>query len=458
MKTSLLARVATATRRQWILVACILSVGGLAALGALLFIHPKYTATTSVVMVPQSSATSSLLSISASGTEPLRAADLPLLATDPTVLERLRGDIGETASVEKLRLRVRAKVSPDSAIMPVEYTAGSPEKAVRGANALAEEIVRFYRGVATSRFDSLIADFTAQLVTRRAELSVLDGQLASAARQYPYIDVNVPGAPAVPASSVYGHLIELRSERDTLSGAMEADAAAARATSRLIDDAAPLAERDIVNNDSAYRNLLEQFAKDFSTLQKLRAFGSDRYPGIVELRATVRREEAMTASERRQAASAGPASNPVYVAALDARVKADAQYSSDRARVRTANDQLERLNAQIGEGRIATGVARIRRDRGAVEAAYSAIAERLAKAIADRAEAASTGSVIILDRARFAPPVVFASGAFFALGILFLSVWSALTLAVMIDGTYEQFDDADTVELVYGSKLIGSIA
>jgi uncharacterized protein involved in exopolysaccharide biosynthesis len=446
----------TAIRNQWILVTCIVGVGAAASLGAMTFTHPKYTATTSVLMVPDSSQASSILGMS-SGTQPLRPADLPSIATDPTVLVRFAADIGETSPIDKLRLHIRAKVSSDSTIMPVEYTAQSRDKAIAGANTLCDEIVRFYRDVATNRFDALIVDLNGQLSERRNELTKLDSKLAMAAQSYPYVDVSVPGAPAIPAGSVFGRLVEIRTERDALGAEMKADAAAARDTSRLIGDASPLAERDVVNNDTAYRNLRDQHAKDLATLKHISAFAGVRYPGLTELRTMVAHEAAMVAAERRNAASAGPASNPVYVAALDSQVKADALYAGDRAKWEAFNAQLEQLNSQMGARNLATDVARIRRDRSTIETAYATIAERLAKAIADRTEAASTGSVIILDRARSAQQAVFASGGVIAVGILFLTGWLAVTLAVMIDGPRERFNDAHIVQVVYGTTLIGSV-
>jgi capsular polysaccharide biosynthesis protein len=455
MKTPLFARVLTAVRQQRLVVLCIFVAGVVAAALALTSSHPKYTATAKVLMVPTSSDTSSGKSQSSS--TPLLSADLPALATDPTVLARVSQLLGSTSSVDELRSHIGAKASPDSSIMPVQFTDRRPDVAIRSANALSDEIVRFYREIATSRFDSLIADFNSQLATRRTELAKLDGELASAAKSYPYIDVSASGESGGGTGSVYGRLVAIRAERDALQATTNADAAAARATSRLISNAAPLARRDVINSDTAYLNVRDQYAKDFAALEKLSAFGNDRYPGIVELRATVVREAWMVDSARRHAASAGPTSNATYVEALDAQVRAEALYASDRAKLQAQDDQLDRLHAQIGQGSIATAVARVRRDHGSAEAAYAIIAARLAKSIADRSEAASTGSVIVLARATSASQAASPSGMVVALGILFLTVWLALTLAVMIDGAQEWFRDPQTVEAVYGTNLIGSI-
>ncbi len=458
MRFSVFSRVATAVRRQWLVVTLLLGLGAIAATAIVLTVHDKYTATTTVLMVAEPPESGNASYTTSSGTKPLLSVDLASLATDATVLTRFRQDIGETTSLEDLQRQIRARVNIDSSVLPVQYSAETPALALKGSNALADEVVRFYREIATSRFDSLISDYNSQLATRRTELTSLDAQLASDAKTYPYIDVAAPGTVTNGTESVFQRLIAIQAERDTLRSKVQADAAAAQATSKLVGNAAPLAERDVVNSDSAYQHVHEQYAKDFAELAKISAFGNSSYPGLDELRATVARESATVDAARRQAVSAGLGSNSTYVAALDAQANAKALYESDSAQLQAEDGELGRLQAQIGQGNISTDVARIRRDRDSAEAAYATISDRLAKAIADRAEAASTGSVIVLDRARFAPKDPFAAGPVYAVAIVFFSLWLAFTLAVMIDGTNEWLRDSQTIEAVYGTQLIGSIA
>ena len=119
--------------------------------------------------------------------------------------------------------------------------------------------------------------------------------------------------------------------------------------------------------------------------------------------------------------------------------------------------QLTQLQSQLGVGGISTSAASLRRDHDIAEDAYATIAGRLAKAIADRAEAASTGSVIVLDHAQFASKAL-PIGLMSAAGLMFLAVWLALSLALMIDAHSAWFADAQSVEAIYGTKLLGSLA
>jgi capsular polysaccharide biosynthesis protein len=141
--------------------------------------------------------------------------------------------------------------------------------------------------------------------------------------------------------------------------------------------------------------------------------------------------------------------------ALDAQVKAHALLASDQAKLKAIEGELSTLHDQIGAGSIALNVARIRRDRDNAEAAYTTIATRLATVIADRAEAASVGSVVVIDRAQVAQKSSMATMV--AIGILVLALWLAVTLAVMLENAGRRFRDEVAVESIYGTPVIGKI-
>jgi capsular polysaccharide biosynthesis protein len=456
MHTPFLPRIVAAIRYQWLIVVAIISVGALVAGVVALSSHPKFTATTSVLMVAGSAETPNSQEL-ATSTKPLLSTDLPSLATGATVLRRLRADLGESVPLEVMRSRVRAKVNSDSTIMQVEFTGKTADKAIEGANLLGNEITGFYRELATTRFDSLITDFKAQLASRRAELARLDGDIADIAKTYPYIDVKSPGSSDYGTQSVYQRLISLRTERDEFQATLLADAAGAKSTHRLVKDAAPIATRDVLQSDPNYTRVRDQYSKDLAELNRLSAFGSQRYPGLPELRRTVSQEGQEVETARRQALSTGLTSSAAYAAALDASARADGQVSSDEAKVAAEGSALEKLHSEIGRKSIATYVARMRRDHDNSEAAYSIIASRLAKSIADRAEAASTGSVVVLERAQFASQSSLGGGTVAAVAIFFLSIWLALTIAVVVDRSHQSFRDSVTIETIYGAPVIGTL-
>lgn len=453
-----LSSVTGAIARQWIVVAVCLVIGiGLGA-AAFVLIHPKYTATATVLMVAEPIGASNP-KVPVSATKPVLSNDLPSLATDATVLTRLRADLGDDIPIEKLRARIRAKVTFDSGVMPVSYTDKTPGRAVTGANAAADEITRFYREIATTRFEALIGDLSHQLAAAQAQLARYDAQLQKAARLYPYVDVRTSEPSESDAgSSVYQRLIGLRTQRDELASTVAADAAAAAGTRRLIADARPLAVRDIVENDAAYKNVRDQYAKDLAQVQRLQSFGSARYPGLRELAGTVSEESRDVASARVRAARGILGSNPAYAAALDASVKADAQLKSDRAKLSAVDTELEGLHDQIGGGGIAGDVAKIRRERDNAQSAYETLGTRLATAQADRAEAASVGSVVVVDRAQFADVATWTSGKVIAAGVAALTLWLSITLAMLFDARHRRTLRTDNVHPIYGVPVIGRVA
>jgi uncharacterized protein involved in exopolysaccharide biosynthesis len=118
---------------------------------------------------------------------------------------------------------------------------------------------------------------------------------------------------------------------------------------------------------------------------------------------------------------------------------------------------LAALDEQIGTGNIATNVARIRRDRDSAEAAYESLASRLSKTIADRAEAGSTGSVVVIDRAQFAQKATWTGGTVLGISILLFAIWLAVTSAVVIDNGQESFRDTESIESLYGTPVLGAL-
>jgi capsular polysaccharide biosynthesis protein len=453
-QTRSLSSVLAALSNQRVVVGLVLVSAALLALAVVIFRPPKFSATTTVLMVAEPASQDP--KVPSSSTKPLLSNDLPSLATETTVLLRVRDDLGDNVPIDTIRSRISARVTADSGIMPVSYTDTTPPRAIQGANAVGAEVTRFYREIATTRFDALIKDLGNQLVGRRVQLTRLDNELSASARLYPYIDAGATNS--AEAGSVYQRLITLRAERAQDEGTIAADARLADATLSTVDNARPLAARDLADSDPAYKHIREQYATDFAELKRLSSFGTARYPGLIQLRETVAREAQEVDAARHRAYAGSLAANPAYAAALDTVAKSRGQLAADRARLQTVEQELATLHAQIGGGRIASDVARTRRDRDNAEAAYATIANRLASTIADRAEAASVGSVTVVDRALFAKPAAFTSGRVIAIAIMVLAVWLAITLAVMLDEAREPFRDDETVEAVYGIPVIGAVS
>jgi uncharacterized protein involved in exopolysaccharide biosynthesis len=434
------------------IVAIVIVVGLILTAAIIALTKAQYSATATILMVaePPESRNSQ---VPVTATKPLLAGDLPTLVTSETVLARFRQDIDENITFDALRKRIRARVGSESNIMPVQYTGSSPGAAVRGANSLADEVAVFYRELATQRFDSLIADLQRQTSEHARKLARLDGDLQTAAQKYPYIDVS----PTV-EHSVYQRLIALRSQRDELLSTIGGDKAAAKGARRLISNAQAPAMRDIIENDAAYRSLRDQYLHDSAQLKRLQSRYTGTYPEVQDLQQVVAREQAELAQLLARATAAGPAANLTYAAARDATSKADAQLRSDISRVEILNAQINDLNDQISKGGIAAQVARIRRDRDNEQSAYSTLAARLAATVADRSEAASTGSVTVIDHARFASRAVWTTSTYLATAVAFLTIWAAVSLALLLESKKERSGETeDIIRGIYDAPLLGSV-
>jgi capsular polysaccharide biosynthesis protein len=450
-----LSTIVAALWRQRVVFFATLAVGLVLAIAVALASKPSFVATATILMVAEPPESQNV-KVPTTATKPLLSADLPSLATSATVLTSIRDQLHLTDTFDKLRSRIHAKVSVDSNVMPVTFSAPNEGAAVTGVNAVADTITAFYREIATTRFDSLIKDLRGQQAVRATELSQYDVALQRAARDYPYIDVH-EGDGSSMETSVYQRLVALRTERDETDALAVADAASASQMHRRVSQVRPLAISEVVDNDVAYKNLRDQYGSDLVHLQHLSTFAYGAYPGLGEMRTIVAKERNGVAHARLRAAAAGPSANVDYVSALSDATKADAQFAGDRAKMMRLDTEIGSLEAQLRGDGVAVRVAHVRRDRDNAQTAYSILSATLAQTIADRAQAAATGSVVVIDHARFAQRSLFTTGTFALVVLAAVTIWAAISLALLADRLRRRFHDDETVGAVYGTPVIGSL-
>jgi uncharacterized protein involved in exopolysaccharide biosynthesis len=438
-------------RRHRVLVLTVLLIGAVLVVFALRRTPPRYAADASVLLVaePPESQNKAVPTIPS---KPVLADDLPSLVTSSTVLERVRRDLSLNVPLDTLQTRVRAKVANGSNVMPIRFTADTPERAMAGANAVADELSNYYREIATKRFESLERDLRAQLAARRAQLAEIDAKLADAARKYPYVDTRDSDV------SVYARLIKLQTERDDAAAAAAGDSALSGVTAKRTDQVQPLARSEIGERDPRYRNLRDQYAKDLTRLEATKARYSEQYPGLPELTDTLAREKASLAAAGRAVDRTPAASSPSYAQALADRNKADAQAASSRARVAVINQQIASIHSTLNDSSaLNVSVARLRRDRDAADAANGILAARLAQTEADRADAATTGSVIVMNRAVTAQRAVWTTATALVACLSVLVVWLAFGLPFLIETLDRRFRAPATIESIYGAPIIAGV-
>jgi uncharacterized protein involved in exopolysaccharide biosynthesis len=412
------------------LVVTILVIGFLLAGIALFTVKTKYIATANVLAVDNSANSENTQQISNGARNPVVLADLPLLAMSFTVLHAASLDLHSKLSPDDLLGHVRANIAGGSSILHVQYVSKDRSMATAAANAIAREITMYVRTVSTNRYDALIKDLSGQLAVLRVRLESLDTQLDAQAKTYPFVDVKSPSGGE--GLSVYDRLTQLRAQQEDAEAAVSADQSNLRATAQLLENAKPVAERDLTESDPAYKTLTEQYAKDNQQLQHIESFGNNSYPGLAELKGSVADEAAGVAALRIKLIAKNLAGNSAYAAANDAITRGNAQLQAEQAKLASIKADRNRLESDIGTGSIASEVARIRRDRDDTDDAYRAIATKASQAEADRAQAAATGALMIMDHAK-AAPLPLSGGIYVALGILFLTLWVAISLIFLLN-------------------------
>lgn len=436
--------------RRWAIVA-VLTAGLVLALIADFRARTSYSATSSVLMVAGGSDGDNSPTTS---TKPLLSDDLPLLVQTSSVIDEVSRDMDGMSSDTVLR-NVRAVVYANSNVMTIHFFAHDPKVAVRGANAVANEVVRYYRTIATTRYDSFADDLRQQLARRQAQLEQIDTELQRLSAAYPYIQF---GSGSSDGTSVNAFLVRLESERDELAAALSGDAAQEAVTEQRLGESTPLAREELENQSPFYRSVQEQYGRDAAQLRRVQTQFAPNYPGLPELQGIVNRERAGLSADEKRIADASLSASQAYAAALAERNHARGQVEGDRAKLQRIDETIAALQKELSEaGSTGTKVAALRRERDSAESAYQLLSNRLITALADRAAAASTGSLTVFDRASFAAKSPYSQPLLITSAIMIVSVWIAITLAFMLEMMDKRFRTPGTIENVYGSPVLGVI-
>ncbi len=438
---------------QRLCVAIVLAVGLMLALGSGLRRHATYTANASVLMVP--GANDDGAGVPTTMAKPLMSDDLPLLVKTNTVLDRVSSDMGHSISSEALLRRIHVDVFQNSNVMTIAFDSRTPQQAVKGANAVAEEVVQYYREIATSRFDSLGADMKRQLASRQQELKQIDTQLQRLTAAYPYIE---DGSGASDDTSINARLVRLQSERDELLATLSGEISQTSLTDLRSSQMAPLARQQLLSEDPVYSSTRQQYGRDVAQLRREQSQYTADYPGRVQLQGMIGHEQLGLSGDQKRIGEESLSATQSYAAALAEQSRAHAAVASDRARLAQINNTITELQSQLtGSAVTGTTVAALRRERTSSENAYQLLSTRLITTLADRAAAASTGSLMVFDRASYAGRSPYSMPALIMAAIMVVALWVAITLAFVLEGLDRRFRTPAAIEKAYGSPVLGVI-
>lgn len=379
----------------------------------------------------------------------LSSPDLPSIATSTVVLERLTKDLGLDVPLLAIKKRLTVKAPAfKSSIMRIEYTDSSSDRAATIANGVADELTRYYGEISTSRYDADLRALNAELSTQTDRIRAISKEMQAR------------GGSAVTAvddkgnDPTAGRLAALETDRELARAAMQGDAAAASSLGTDPTLRAKVERRDVLQNDERYRQLVAAAALSHLQLANARAVFTDKYPALPALATKSKSLDAAVAREAERALSAADAYSPSLAAADAEQRKASALVVADRAKV-------EALGSLIASerGRLAaqTPLEVLRLQRDAAQTEYLSISARRATALANRADALSLGSVVVVDRAIASEVQVGLGRNSLAAVLTLLIVAISIGSAFLFDAVNPRLRRTAQIEDLYGRPVIATI-
>jgi uncharacterized protein involved in exopolysaccharide biosynthesis len=383
----------------------------------------------------------------------VRTEDLPALAQSTSVVSNLARAIHFNGRLSALRPRIRVRVAEGSSMMPITFSAANEREAVAGANALADALTSYDRKVTTSRFDRLVDDLRGQIRRSSRTLADLDHQIASITAEHPLLS-----GPKDGGAPLTSRIIDLEGKRDDANALLQGDQEVANGLAALINSTRPLANEELSDSDQVYSQLKAQYAADAAHLAFIQKQYSGRYPGLPELLHQQRNEIAQLNRRRAKAISRSPLFSKTYSGIYTQKAGADAKVASDQAVITAYNQRLHEQQQQLlsstGES---TGLAELRREHDAEDAAYALLANRLTSAIADRSEAASLGSIAVIDRADTASRATWSTSKLIAFAGFLCALFIGLGIAYLLEAYSGRLDGPEKIIKLYGAPVYATV-
>lgn len=197
-------------RRQWRLIVAVAIVGLLGGVGFMALAPRQYTTTSTV-------------NLTVISTEPFAARSAPssllddqeerAIAKSHVVAERAAESMGGDTTASEIRESSEVSTSSGAAVVTVAFTAGSPQQATSGADAVASAYLSYRRDRADERIGMLVDGLTVKIDDIEEQIAEIDDQLSALE----------PGAPSAARhtterSQMLTELDGLLAERNGLQG------------------------------------------------------------------------------------------------------------------------------------------------------------------------------------------------------------------------------------------------
>ncbi len=384
-----------------------------------------------------------------SDVDSIAQTDLPTIATSTVVLERVRRALHLATPLTDMKRKLKAKVPlVHSNILVISYRDSDPELAVLAANGVADELARYYREIATDRYDQNIRVLDAALAAQKRQLHAIDADLQVRARVGGFVPTDDKAMDGLATQ-----LADIQTQRELASATLAGDAAALTKVYGDRKTQLAVARHEILQNDVLYGSLVAGASNDGAQLTRDRARYTSKHPEFPGLDEQVADEKAAVAAEAGRALSDANAFSASAATMTIEAHKAAALVDGDRAKVQALDQSIARLGGQL-DGLPTVQMLRLERD--AAQADYLALSSRRDAVFGDRAEALSIGSAVVINRATPDDPQFSLGSARLALLVAFLAALAVASafLAEKLDG---RLRDSESIESLYGSPLVATL-
>lgn len=438
MKNTLVWR-AVSQRRQLLLVfiAC-----GLALLPVILtVIRPSYNANSRMLLISEDLKRDPFV----------KGRDIPALALSNTVLTRVKQSVRVPDTVSRMRGKVTIKAGEESNMLTVSYRDHDAALATKVVNAMADQTALFYQQLSSLQYDRLLGSLRGQMDTQKHNIASLDHQVQRAASA----DHFVSSDKAI--DTITMSLNDLQVKRGDAMAALTADQAAAAAAASQPAEVAGIMRDQQLQSDPYYRNLRDAQARDAAALAAVKAQYTALYPGLPSLNDQVRHESQVLSKAKTAALANGYTSSLTYAETILDRRKAEALVAGDKARVQQYDAQIGEQQKRLADlSTTGVSVAVLRAERDSSLATYQQLASALAGVMANRAEATSLGSLIVVDRATEAKALLESFFARVVVGVVAVLAL-AFALVVVVEFADPRLRTPSDIERLYGRPVIATV-
>jgi len=403
--------------RRRIAIVVVSTIGLLLMPSALRVLKPTYSGTARILLVNEQMERDPLV----------KPKDLTTLATSTLVLQRVKDRLGLTDDIAKLKSQIRAQVVVESNVMPITFRSQNAGLAVAVPNAVADEVVNAYRSLSTRQYDTLTGELRSRLADEQAKIRQIDSryQIAVAGHSFTGNDLSLDALTA--------HLHDLEGQRDQAYATLESDAQGGAQQS----DVPGIIPLKALEANPEYRTIRDAAAADAAKLSLEKSQYTQNFPGLRGLADQVAREnDSLRQAKQRLLAS---------------------EVADDRAQVDVLDTQIAAEHARlVGLSRPGVTADVLRAERDAAQATYQSLSTSLGQALANEAEAASLGSVVVIDRAVAVAPWLGGVTERAVLGLVAVLGFAVLC-AFILDAADQRLDTIERVERIYGRPVLASL-